>query len=201
MEAGNKNTFRFAPGKSYAGWIILGALVLLGILVVAGYNSAVSKSATVEKHWADIDAQLQRRFDLIPNLVETVKGYAQHEQELFTHLADVRTKYFHASGPAEKAQANSMLGGAISRLLLLQERYPDLKANQNFLTLQAQLEGTENRIGVARIRYNEAVRILNTYQKSFFGRFFCSWAGVGPAEYFKATEPAATTVPKVDFSR
>ena len=207
VEAGNmqkcKHKYRFAPGKSYAGWIILGVVVLIiliGLSVfVGGYNKAVAKSEAVNTNWGQIDAQIQRRFDLIDNLVRTVKGYAEHEATVFTDIAEARTKYFQASGPAEKAQADGLLGGALSRLLFLQERYPELKANENFLTLQVQLEGTENRIAVARTRYNEAVRDLNTYQRQFFGRMFCNWAGVGPAEYFKATEAATTTVPQVKF--
>ena len=203
VEAGNLKKYRFAPGKSYAGWIILGVIILILIIgfswAKGGYDSAVTKSEAVNIHWGQVETQLQRRFDLIPNLVETVKGYAAHETELFTHIADARTKYFQADTTAGKVQAAGILQGALSRLLLLQERYPELKANQNFLTLQAQIEGTENRVAVARKRYNDAVGALNTYQRKFFGRMFCNWAGVGPAEYFKATEAAATTVPQVEF--
>ena len=203
VEAGNKKTVRFAPGKSYAGWIVLGVIVLILIIgaavAIGGYNTAVRRSEDVKINLGKIDTQVQRRFDLIANLVETVKGYAGHEAKVFTDIANARTKYFQPdAGPAQKAQATGMLGGALSRLLLLQERYPELKANQNFLTLQIQIEGTENRVAVARTRYNDAVGALNTYQRSFFGSMFCNWAGVGPAEYFKA-EPGATIVPKVKF--
>ncbi len=203
VEAGNSKAYRFAAGKSYTGWIVLGVIVLILIIGFAwakgGYDSAVAKSEAVNIHWGQVETQLQRRFDLIPMLLETVKGYAAHETELFTHIADARKAYFQASGTAQKVQAASILQGGLSRLLLLQERYPDLKANQNFLTFQAQIEGTENRVAVARKRYNDAVGALNTYQRSFFGRMFCNWAGVEPAEYFKATEAAATTVPEVKF--
>ncbi|NIA06873.1 MAG: LemA family protein [Actinobacteria bacterium] len=195
--------YRFASGKSYAGWIILGLIVLVVIIglavAVSGYNKAVALSEAVKTNWGQVETQLQRRFDLIPNLVATVKGYATHEKELFTDLANARKAYFQASNTAGKVRAAGLLQGGLSRLLLLQERYPELKANQNFLTLQAQIEGTENRVAVARTRYNKAVQNLNTYQRTFFGRMFCSWAGVGPAEYFKATEAAATTVPQVKF--
>ncbi len=204
MSTGNIKNVRYAPEKrSYTGWIVLGVIVLIviiGLLVAkAGYDSAIRKSEAVPAQWAQVETQLQRRFDLIPMLLETVKGYAAHETELFTHIADARKAYFQASSTTQKVQAANILQGGLSRLLLLQERYPDLKANQNFLTFQAQIEGTENRVAVARKRYNQAVQLLNTYQKEFFGRMFCNWAGVGPAEYFKATEPAATTVPQVEF--
>ena len=203
VEAGNLKAHRFAPGKSYAGWIILGVVILILIIgfavAIGGYNKAVAKSEAVNSDWGQVETQLQRRFDLIPNLLETVKGYAEHEKELFTHIADARTKYFQADTTAGKVRAAGLLQGGLSRLLLLQERYPELKANQNFLTFQAQIEGTENRVAVARGRYNKAVEALNAYQRSFFGRMFCNWAGVGPAEYFKATEAAATTVPQVKF--
>ena len=204
VEAGNIKSVHFSPGKkSYAGWIVLSVIILLLVIglsvVISGYNSAVRRSEAVKSRWGNVDNEIQRRFDLIPNLVKTVEGYATHEKELFTHLADVRTKYFQASGPAEKAQANAMFGSALSRLLLLQERYPELKANRNFELLQVDLAGTENRIEWARKQYNEAVEALNSYQKEFFGSMFCRWAGVVPAEYFKATEDAATTVPDVEF--
>ena len=206
VEAGNiiNNANRFAPGKSYAGWIILGVIVLLVVIglavAIGGYNNAVRKSEAVKSRWGQVESQLQRRFDLIPNLIQTVKGYASHETELFTHIADARTKYFQPGNTtAQKVQAAGILQGGLSRLLLLQERYPELKANRNFELLQVDLAGTENRINWARDQYNQSVEALNAYQKSFFGRMFCNWAGVGPAEYFKATSEAATTVPQVNF--
>jgi LemA protein len=155
----------------------------------------------VEKGWAEIENQLKRRFDLIPNLVETVKGYARHESELFGQIADARKSYFQAqeSGNQEgMMKATGVINSGLSRLLLLQERYPDLKANQNFLELQASLEGTENRIAVARTRYNEAVRTLNSYVKSFFGRFLAGLAGVSEARYFDIPEEERQA-PKVQF--
>jgi LemA protein len=188
-------------------WIILIAvlvvLLLLGLGIfswyINGYNKAVNLEQATEKAWADIDANLQRRLDLIPNLVNTVKGYATHEKELFENIANARTKYFNADTRAGKIEASNQLTGFLSRLLMLQERYPELKANENFRDLQVALEGTENRINVARTRYNEAARQLNTYRKEFFGSFFCKRAGVKKADYFEATEKAKTTVPKVEF--
>ena len=145
-----------------------------------------------------MDTVLVRRFDLIPNLIETVKGYASHEKELFENIANAKTQYFAAQGVAGKAQAANQLEGMLSKLMLLREAFPELKANQGFLKLQDQLEGTENRIAVARKRYNDSVRKVNTYKRSFFGRMFCNMAGVEQGEYFKATEEQ-TTVPKVSF--
>ncbi len=179
--------------------IVLAAVLLGGFFVVwGGYNKAIRFDEAVQEQWAQVETVLVRRFDLIPNLIETVKGYATHEKELFEHIADVRTKYFQADSIAGKAKAAGQLQGALSRLLLLREQYPQLKANQNFLKLQDQLEGTENRIAVARKRYNESVRDVNTYARSFFGRSFCSMAGVEKAEYFEATEQQKAP-PKVKF--
>lgn len=183
--------------------VILVVILLLGIGLfrwyINGYNKAVNLEQGAENAWANIDAALQRRLDLVPNLVETVKGYAEHEEELFKHISDARTKYFQADSRAGQIEASNELSGFLSRLLMLQESYPDLKANQNFLALQDQLEGTENRINVARTRYNEAAEILNAYTKQFFGSFFCRRAAVKPVEYFEATEQAKTEVPKVKF--
>lgn len=188
-------------------WIVLVAVLIVILLIglgvfrwyISGYNKAVNLEQGVEKAWADIDAALQRRLDLVPNLVNTVKGYAEHEKELFENIAKSREKYFQAGNRTEKIEASNQLTGFLSRLLMLQERYPDLKANQNFLDLQVALEGTENRINVARTRYNEAAKQLNSYTRQFFGSFFCKRAGVEKADYFEATEQAKTEVPKVEF--
>ncbi len=183
--------------------VILVVLVLIGLGIftgyINGYNRAVNLQQAAEKAWSDIDAALQRRINLIPNLVETVKGYAKHEEELFKHISDARTKYFQADSRAGQIEASNELSGFLSRLLMLQESYPELKASQNFLALQDQLEGTENRINVARTRYNEAAEALNSYTKQFFGSFFCRRADVEPVAYFEATEQAKTEVPKVEF--
>ncbi len=180
--------------------IVIVALALVGGgCAISGYNKAVRYEETVSEKWAQVENVLQRRYDLIPNLVETVKGYAAHEKGIFTDIAEARTKYFNAGNASEKAAAATGFERALSRLLMLKETYPQLKADQSFLGLQAQLEGTENRISVERKRYNDAVKSLNTYHRSFFGRMFCGWAGVGPAEYFEAPKEAQA-VPKVDFS-
>ena len=188
-------------GKAWI--VVLVALLVLLLAIVLwylhGYNKAVNLEQGAEKTWADIDAALQRRLDLIPNLVNTVKGYAEHEKELFENIAKSKEKYFQADSRAGKIEASNKLTGFLSRLLMLQERYPDLKANQNFLDLQVALEGTENRINVARTRYNEAARLLNSYTKQVFGSYFCKKASVEPVEYFQATEQAKTEVPTVEF--
>ncbi len=183
--------------------IVLVVILLIGLAVfgwyIGGYNKAVRLKEATNTAWANVDAVLQRRLDLIPNLVETVKGYAQHEKELFENIAKSREKYFQAGTVAGKIEASNELSGFLSRLLMLQENYPQLKASDNFRDLQVALEGTENRIAVARTRYNEAARELNSYAKEFFGKFFCKKAGVEPVDYFEATEKARTEVPKVEF--
>ena len=185
-------------------WIVLVVtivvIIILGAWYIAGYNKAVRMAENVDATWAQVENQLQRRYDLIPNLVETVKGYAEHEKELFQHIADARTQYFAAGSRGQKVEAANGLEGFLSRLLVLREQYPQLKANESFLKLQDQLEGTENRIAVERKRYNDAVRSIKTYSREFFGGYFCRRAGVDAAEfeYFEAPE-AATSVPAVRF--
>jgi LemA protein len=182
--------------------VVIGIILLIGIgfakWVISGYNNVIAMDENVKGKWAQVENQLKRRYDLIPNLVETVKGYAAHEKDLFKHIADARTKYFQADSVKEKIKASNQLEGVLSRLLLLQERYPDLKANESFLKLQDSLEGTENRIAVERKRYNDAVQALNTYIRTFFGRFFAALAGVTSAEYYEIPE-AEKEAPKVKF--
>ncbi|MDO9567396.1 MAG: LemA family protein [Candidatus Desulfaltia sp.] len=182
--------------------IISGVVLLVGILVIgkliAGYNTVIAMDENVKGKWAQVENQLKRRYDLIPNLIETVKGYAKHEKELFENIAQARTKYFQAKNIKDKVNSSNLLEGTLSRLLLLQERYPDLKANQSFLKLQDSLEGTENRIAVERKRYNESVQILNTYIRTFLGRFFAILANVSKAEYYEIPE-SEKAVPKVTF--
>jgi LemA protein len=184
--------------------IAIVVIVLLGLafaaLYIPGYNRAIQLDRNVNRAWADVDAQLQRRLDLIPNLVETVRGYATQEKGIFENIAQARTKYFQADTIAGKIEASNDLSGFLSRLLFLQERYPELKSSQNFRDLQVALEGTENRIAVARTRYNEAVGELDNYARSFFGSFFARRAGVKLRPYFEATEAARAAPPKVDFS-
>ncbi len=182
--------------------IVVGILVLLLVGIVAWgvgqYNKVVAMDEKVKAQWAQVENQLKRRYDLIPNLVETVKGYARHERELFEKIAEARTKYFQAKSISEKIQASRQVETVLSRLLLLREAYPELKANEAFLKLQDQLEGTENRIAVERRRYNEAVRALNTYRRTVLGRFFASLAGVSEAPYYEIKEEEKA-VPKVRF--
>ena len=184
--------------------IAVAVIIVLGLAFLAfyipGYNRAIRLDQATNQAWADVDAQLQRRLDLIPNLVATVQGYATHEKEIFENIAQARTKYFQADNVAGKIQASNELTGLLSRLLVLQEQYPQLKANQNFLSLQDQLEGTENRIAVARTRYNQAARDLDTYVNGYFGSYFARKAGVHPKPYFETTEGARTAPPRVDFS-
>ena len=183
--------------------VILVAIMLVGLGIfrwyVSGYNRAVNLEQQSKEAWSNVDTYLQRRVDLVPNLVTTVQGYAKHEKELFENIAKSREKYFQADTRAGKIEASNELSGFLSRLLMLVENYPQLKANENFLSLQAQLEGTENRIATARTRYNEAAKNLNSYSRQFFGSYFCRRAGVKPVEYFEATEQAKTEVPEVKF--
>lgn len=182
--------------------VVVGLVVILGFGIsrwfIGGYDRVKIMDENINGQWAQVENQLKRRYDLIPNLVQTVKGYAAHEKELFQYIADARTKYFQAKGIGDKIAASNQLEGVLSRLLLLREAYPDLKANQSFLKLQDSLEGTENRIAVERKRYNDAVRQLNAYRRTFFGRFFASWAGVEAAEYYEIPEGEAET-PQVKF--
>ena len=182
--------------------IILGVFVLIFLLligkIIAGYNRVVAMDENVKGKWAQVENQLKRRYDLIPNLVETVKGYAKQEKEIFENIAEARTKYFQAQGVKDQVENANRLEGALSRLLLLVERYPVLKANQNFLRLQDSLEGTENRIAVERKRYNDAVQILNTYIRTIMGRFYAMFAGVSQAAYYDIPE-AEKEAPKVKF--
>lgn len=182
--------------------IVVGVILLIGLMTFSwlrkGYDNVISMDENVKASWAQVENQLKRRYDLIPNLVETVKGYATHEKELFENIANARTKYFQAGSVKDKVQASNQLEGFLSRLLVLREAYPDLKANESFLKLQDSLEGTENRIAVERKRYNESVQLLNTYIRTFFGRFFATFAGVSSAEYYEIPE-AEKEAPRVKF--
>jgi LemA protein len=189
--------------KSLKTILIISGLVLLFTIlavgrIIGGYNTVIAMDENVKGKWAQVENQLKRRYDLIPNLVETVKGYAKHEKELFENIAEARTKYFQAKTVKDKVESANRLEGVLSRLLFLQERYPVLKANQSFLKLQDSLEGTENRISVERKRYNDAVQGLNTYIRTFLGRFFATLASVSKAEYYEIPE-SEKAVPKVTF--
>jgi len=179
--------------------IILAVIIVLGGLFIKGLNTPVILDEKVNSAWAQVENQLQRRNDLIPNLVNTVKGYMEHERSTFERITELRSQWAKATSTEEKINTANAITDAISKLLLVAENYPELKANQNFLTLQAQLEGTENRIAVERMRYNEAVRAFNSYRRTILGGFFSSLRGLNsPRVYFEA-EPGAREVPKVNF--
>ncbi len=184
-------------------WIVLGVILVVVIMAFSwykgGYNQAIAKDEAVKSAWAQVDNQLQRRNDLIPNLISTVKGFAAHEKEIFTEVTRLRSQWGKSASIGSKIENANAMGGALSRLLLVAENYPQLKSNENFLSLQAQLEGTENRIAVERMRYNLTVKDFNRFQRLFFGRFFAAQAGVTePAAYFEAVE-GASKVPEVKF--
>lgn len=179
-----------------AGVVVL--FLVVGGCVWSGYNQAITYDEAVKNKWAQVENQLQRRFELIPNLVETVKGVAKQEQEIYLGVAEARKAYFQADSVAAKARAAGDFERALSRLLMLREAYPQLKSNESFLKLQDQLEGTENRLAVERKRYNDAVRNLNTFVRTFPGRLYAALASVGQAEYFQIEEAARET-PRVQF--
>ena len=186
--------------------ILIGLVVVVGLVLllvggsyVSAKNQMVEKDNNVKAAWSDIDTTLQRRADLIPNLVATVKGYAKHEETVFADIANARAGLLNAHTPEGKIQANGQLDGALGRLLALSESYPDLKANQNFLSLQDQLEGTENRIQVARRRYNDTLRDYNTFIQQFPNSIWAGFAGFKTNNaYFQAAE-GSRTAPTVKF--
>jgi LemA protein len=182
---------------------LVGVLVLLALIFGGMYvgrrNQMVMKNEAVKAQWAQVDVVLQRRADLIPNLVETVKGIAAQEQTVFGDIAKARSALLSAQAPADRIAANGQLDGALGRLLAIAENYPQLKSNENFLQLQDELAGTENRIAVERRRYNETLQDYNTYIGLFPNNIFAAWAGfTRNTAYFNAPE-AAREVPKVQF--
>ena len=181
--------------------VIIGfiALVFFG-QYVSVRNNLVSKNEAVKSAWSQVDIVLQRRADLIPNLVETVKGYAKQEQTVFGDIAKARSPLLSAGSPQEKIAANNQLDGALGRLLVIVENYRQLKSNENFLRLQDELAGTENRIAVERKRYNDTLQDYNTYVQQFPNNIFAGWAGFKANNaYFAASEGSRET-PKVNFS-
>jgi LemA protein len=189
--------------RGLAGCLVVGGVVLLivaiaGMSLVGTYNRLVARDQEVKAAWAQVQNVLQRRADLIPNLVETVKGYATHEKEVFENVAEARSRLAGATSPREAAAANAGLTSALGRLLAIAENYPNLKANETFIRLQDELAGTENRIAVERMRYNEAVRTYNTAIKRFPTNFVARLFAFTEEEYFEA-ESAAQEVPKVKF--
>jgi LemA protein len=185
------------------GYIVLGAVVLLAVIVggmyVSSRNTMVQKNETVTSAWAEVNVVLQRRADLIPNLVETVKGFAAQEQTVFHDIASARSALLGAQTPADKIAANGQLDGALGRLLLIVENYPQLKSNENFLRLQDELAGTENRIAVERKRYNDALQDYNTFIGLFPNNIFAGWAGFQRNNAYFAAPESAREAPKVQF--
>jgi LemA protein len=185
-------------------WIVIGIVVLIALFSFGQYvtvrNTLVTKNEAVKAAWSQVDIVLQRRADLIPNLVETVKGFALQEQTVFGDIAKARSALLSASTPEQKIAANGQLDGALGRLLVVVENYPQLKSNENFLRLQDELAGTENRIAVERKRYNDTLQDYNTYVQMFPNNVFAGWAGFQPNRaYFEATQESRQ-VPKVSFS-
>jgi LemA protein len=178
--------------------VILGIVVLIGGWAIGAYNSLVRENEGVDGQWAQVENQLQRRNDLIPNLVSTVKGYAAHEEEVFTAIANARAKLAGAGSVDERAEAATELESAISRLLVVVENYPQLKADTQFRALMDELAGTENRLAVERGRYNEAVKVFNARIKQFPMVIFARIAGFSERAYYEVS-PDAMTVPKVEF--
>ncbi|MGD0949767.1 MAG: LemA family protein [Candidatus Binatia bacterium] len=174
------------------------AAMLVTTLTGCGYNTMVSMREAIDAAWAQVDNQLQRRNDLIPNLVEVTKGYAAHEKEIFDHVADARSRLINAGSRDEKIDAANDLSSALSRLLVIAERYPDLKANEQFARLSDELAGTENRIATERRRYNEAVRDYNTYIQRVPQNLTARMFGFTQQKYFQAPKEALQ-VPKVQF--
>jgi LemA protein len=171
----------------------------LGGKFVSVRNNLVTQREAVNAQWAQVDVALQRRADLIPNLVETVKGFAKHETEVFKDIADARAALINGRTPQEKIQANDQLSGALSRLLVIAENYPQLRSNENFLRLQDEIAGTENRIAVERRKYNETLERYNAQIQRFPDNIVASMSGFTRNDAYFKTEPGARTAPKVQF--
>ena len=177
--------------------IIAIIVVLIGANFISRYNRLVELDETVEARWAQVENQLQRRADLIPNLVETVKGYASHEQQVFADVADARSRLLAARTPEDQMEANASLDSALGRLLAISEAYPELKADTSFIRLQDELAGTENRIATERMRFNESVQTWNTTIRRFPMNIFASVMGMEARSFFEAS-PGAQQVPQVN---
>ena len=181
-----------------SGWIILGLLVLVGVWLITSYNTLVGLRQRVNQAFADIDVQLKQRHDLIPNLVETVKGFAEQEKEILTRIADSRAKLAGARTPQQTIEAANEQSSALARLLVIVENYPNLKSDAQFQRLMDELAGTENRIAVARGRYNERIQEYNTTRRRFPSNMTAKIFGFEEYPYFEVP-PEARQVPKVDF--
>lgn len=180
-------------------WIIIGLVVIAILWLATVYNSLVRLKNQTNEAWSDIDVQLKRRYDLIPNLVESVKGYAKHERELFEKVTEARSAAMGAQGIAEKGQAENMLAGTLKSLFAVAENYPELKANENFLKLQDELADTENKIQAARRFYNGNVRDFNIKIESFPSNIVAGMFKFGKREFFELEEEAAKEPVKVQF--
>ena len=179
--------------------VIVVIALLVGGMYVSRRNQMVTLNETVKSNWAQVDVVLQRRSDLIPNLVETVKGFAAHETTVYDDIAKARAALGGAQTPKDKIAANAQLDGALSRLLVIVENYPQLRSNQNFLQLQDELAGTENRISVERKRYDDAIQSYNTFIGLFPNNIFAGWAGYKRNDAYFAAPEASRAVPKVQF--
>lgn len=186
------------------GFIVIAVIIVLLLVCFGSYisskNQMVTKNEAVKAAWSQVDIVLQRRADLIPNLVETVKGFALQEQTVFGDIAKARSRLLSAGTPADKIAANQQLDGALGRLLVVVENYPQLRSNENFLRLQDELSGTENRIAVERKRYNDSLQDYNTYIGLFPNSIWAGMAGYKRNEAYFAPSEGARTTPKVDFS-
>lgn len=180
-------------------WIAVGLVVLFLLWLIAAYNGLVRLKNQTDEAWSDIDVQLKRRYDLIPNLVETVKGYATHEREAFENVTKARSAAMSAQGPAAKGEAENMLTGALKSVFAIAEAYPELKASQNFAKLQDELSDTENKVQAARRFYNGNVRDLNTKIESFPTNMFAKSLGFGKREFFAIENEAEKQPVKVQF--
>ena len=185
-------------GCLVAGGVAVLLAIVVGLMVMGMYNGVVAKDEACNKAWGNVESVLQRRFDLIPNLVNTVKGYAEHEKGILEEITRLRSQWGEAKTPAAKVEAASGLEGALSRLMVVVENYPDLKANQNFVALQDELAGTENRINVERQRYNETVQMFNVAVRQFPTAFVARLAGFQPRAPFAASQ-GAESAPVVQF--
>ncbi len=180
-------------------WMVLGLLVLLGVIAISLYNALVGLRVRADAGWSDIDTQLKRRHDLIPNLVETVKGYAAHERDVFQQVTEARSRAMGASTPAQAAQAEGLLTQALGRLFAVAEAYPELKANQNFLSLQQTLGDTEDAIAGSRRAYNAVVQNLNTRIQTVPSSVIAGMFNFRPRDFFEIQEAAERAVPQVRF--
>ena len=183
------------------GWIILIVLILIVFWIIGQYNGLVILKQRVKNAWSQIDVQLQRRFDLIPNLVETVKGYMSHENDVLTKVAELRTSWANAGSVHEKAELDNQLSGALKTIMAVSESYPELKANQNFSELQQELQNTENKISFSRQFYNDSVTMYNTKLEVFPSNLIASMFGFKAEEFFKVESEEARKNVKVDFNK